>query len=97
MTPIVFREEAAADLQEARDWYAERDEGLADDFLGEVERIVGLVAEGPHAFPLVHRTLRRALLHRFPYCVFFELREGSIEVVAVFHAHRDPRGWRSRV
>jgi hypothetical protein len=40
--------------------------------------------------------MRRALLRRFPYGVFFEVAETEIVVYAVFHCARDPRAWRRR-
>ena len=96
MTPLVVRAEAEADIRGARAWYAERDEALAERFLQKVDWTLDLIGAGPRTFPTVHRTLRRALLRRFPYCVFFDARDEVIEVFAVFHAHRDPAIWRSR-
>lgn len=96
-TPVVFLAEAEADVRDARAWYAERDAKLGEEFVDEVERTMELIAEKPRMFPVVHRMLRRALLRRFPYCIFFDLKADVIEVLAVFHAHRDPQVWRSRV
>lgn len=51
----------------------------------------------PETFLLVYRNLRRALLRRFPYGVFFAARPDLISAVACMHAHRDPRRWQERV
>ena len=48
------------------------------------------------AYQLVDRKMRRALLRRFPYAVFFEVGEAEILVYAVFHCARDPRSWKRR-
>lgn len=44
----------------------------------------------PAQYPAVYRDVRRALVHRFPYGVFYVPREDRIFVVACFHARRDP-------
>jgi hypothetical protein len=45
---------------------------------------------------VVLRDIRRQLLKRFPYGLFYRLIEGQVVVVACFHAKRSPRVWRSR-
>jgi len=49
------------------------------------------------AFSLVRGKLRRALMQRFPFGVFYVLTETHIVVVAVLHAARDPRLWGNRL
>jgi hypothetical protein len=39
---------------------------------------------------------RLALVRRFPYAVVYRIDDDQITVVAVYHMHRDPRGWQSR-
>ena len=45
---------------------------------------------------LVDPTMRRALLRRFPYAVFYEIGAVEIVVYAVFHCARNPRAWKRR-
>jgi plasmid stabilization system protein ParE len=40
--------------------------------------------------------MRRALLRRFPYGIFFEIERAEIMIYAVFHGARDPKRWRRR-
>ncbi len=47
-------------------------------------------------YPLVHKELRRMLIRRFPYGLFYLMEEGMIVLLAVFHARRDPKQWQSR-
>lgn len=46
--------------------------------------------------PLVYRDVRRALLKRFPYGVFFRLRPDRIRVLAILHLSRDTSRWQRR-
>jgi hypothetical protein len=50
----------------------------------------------PVLFATVHRDVRRALLWRFPFAVFFTSDADSVLVLAVLHVRRDPDVWRSR-
>lgn len=96
MIPLRFRPEVADDLTDARSWYEERRQGLGDELLDEVERCVRGIATTPLVCQVVHREVRRSLVRRFPYAIYFVFRDGEITVLAVLHAHRDPAAWRSR-
>ncbi len=93
---ILFRREAEADLHDAYDWYETQSQGLGEDFLLCVEAAINQVKRNPKAFQTVYRKVRRALLRRFPYGIFYTVSEQTIVVVAVFHAKRDPKRWRRR-
>ncbi len=93
---VVFRPQAQAELLEARDWYEARQDGLGDEFSAAVENAVAKISDRPLTYPRVHNEIRKFLLHRFPYAVFFELREDEIVVLAVVHGRRHPRIWQSR-
>ena len=54
------------------------------------------VRNNPMSSPKVHGEIRRALLRRFPYGVFYVIRESEVGVLGVFHGHRDPKTWQSR-
>lgn len=54
------------------------------------------VQENPLAYPKVHGDIRRALLRRFPYCVFFTVEPTEVVVHGSFHGRRDPKVWQSR-
>jgi toxin ParE1/3/4 len=45
---------------------------------------------------LVDRTMRRALVRRFPYAIFYEIEPRQIVVYGVFHGARNPNAWRRR-
>ncbi len=94
--PVVLDEDARADLGAAQDWYAARHTDLAQAFLFELDRQFDRIGRAPHHFPVVYRGVRRALMRRFPYALFFREMDGAILVLACFHASRDPSGWRSR-
>ncbi|SHE89457.1 Plasmid stabilization system protein ParE [Desulfacinum infernum DSM 9756] len=93
---LVIRPEAERDIQEAYLWYEKRREGLGEDFLLCVEEGLSKIMRSPHMYPVVYRGVRRLLVRRFPYGIFYVIREELISVLAVLHGHRDPDRWRQR-
>ena len=93
---VRFRLEAAQDVEGARTWYDDQQGGLGDAFAASLEDVVRLIAEFPEAFPEIAVRHRRALLHRFPYAVYYRLDGEAIDVLACLHTSRSPETWRSR-
>jgi plasmid stabilization system protein ParE len=94
---LIIRPEAEADLAEAFDWYDERRAGLGDEFLAEVDAVFEKVIEHPLRFAVLYRDVRRALVRRFPYKVFFCIGDNKAVVIGVIHAKRHPRVWQRRI
>jgi toxin ParE1/3/4 len=93
---VVLRPEAEADIEDARNWYEAQQAGLGDEFIEEVDAVLRRVGRAPRQFPKIHRELRRALVRRFPFAVYF-LREGRRSVVVgVLHQRRNPAEWQRR-
>ena len=88
---LIVRPDAEADIAAAYEWYEEQREGLGTEFLTEVSTVIDAVQSEPLRFPAIFRALRRALVHRFPYGVFFVARADTIIVVAAMHLARNPR------
>lgn len=94
-----IRPETEADVTGAALWYEERSPGLGEEFITEVERVIRRVLENPLAFRVIKRRpeVRRALMDRFPYRIFFTLQGDTISIHAVLHGHRHDRHWQARI
>ncbi|MEQ1897470.1 MAG: type II toxin-antitoxin system RelE/ParE family toxin [Vicinamibacterales bacterium] len=96
MAALVVRPEAELDAQEAGAWYEGEQPDLGLRFLREVSAAFQRIESGPLQFPLVFADVRRAILHRFPFGVFFVLEGDAATVLAIIHLHRHPGAWQSR-
>ena len=96
MPRLNVRPEAELDALEAASWYDGEQEGLGKDFLAELRATFARIEEGPLRFPLVFREFRRAILHRFPFGVFFIVEGDLATVLAITHLHRHPSMWQTR-
>lgn len=88
---LTYRLDAARDVAEAHHWYESQRTGLGEDFQGALVRMERLIQRHPEAFPIVHADVRRALLRRFPYAIYYrQFDEQTWEVIACLHTRRDP-------
>jgi plasmid stabilization system protein ParE len=94
--PVVVRPEAEQDLSDGRDWYERQREGLGGEFLTAVDEVFDHIRESPELHAAEYKRVRRTALNRFPYIVYYRLVGEVVEVIAVQHAGRHPRRWRSR-
>ena len=93
---LFVRPEAEADLADTYTFYQECRPGLGNDFMLCAEEAVERVLKNPFQYQEVHMGVRRALIHLFPYCVFYIVIERKISVLAVMHAARNPEQWKAR-
>ncbi|MGD0799343.1 MAG: type II toxin-antitoxin system RelE/ParE family toxin [Acidobacteriaceae bacterium] len=94
MHPVVFTLAARTELIDAQDWYENEAPGLGRRFRAAVDTVIERIGANPLQFPLVHKTIRRARLHRFPYALMFVVEaDGTLTVIACFHCSRDPAHW----
>jgi plasmid stabilization system protein ParE len=94
---VLYRAEAAADLAQALSWYETQRAGLGDEFRAAVQASINIIEGLPDAFPIAQNNVRRALVHRFPYAVYYRrLGMNEIEILACLHDRRSPRVWRRR-
>lgn len=84
------------DVEAAFEWYENEQPGLGMEFLDELRAIYNRIADGPLKYQELRGGIRRALLRRFPYAVYFAIEGDIVIVVAVLHASRDPAEWQRR-
>lgn len=96
MPVLRFTAAARADVLDAYDWYETKRRGLGIRFLEEIDAAVERIKIHPRASSAMLDDIRRVLLRKFPYGLFFRIEPEAIYVIACFHASRDPKIWQSR-
>lgn len=94
--PVVLRDEARDELDEAFDYYEGQRTGLGVDFVTRVQEVFDRISANPRLHAVAHADIRKAVVTRFPYCVFYREDGTRVEVIAVFHSKRDPSIWQCR-
>jgi plasmid stabilization system protein ParE len=93
---IAFLPAAQSELDDAFSWYEDQAVGLGYEFLDELDQTLRLIATFPALHPLVDKKLRRCLVNRFPYGVFYGIADNTIIVIAIAHLKRKPSYWTHR-
>jgi len=93
---LLLRWRARTEIQAAIDHYARvgHDEALVE----ALDPLLGAISTMPNRFPAVHGGVRRGLVRRYPYAVFFRVRTTELRVVvlAVLPQRFDPATWPAR-
>lgn len=93
---VRLQPEAEADVSDAAWWYESQRSGLGSEFLDEVLRTLSSISEYPDLYPRISGDVRRALIRRFPFGVFYVVDESEVVVLAVMHGRRAPARWKNR-
>lgn len=96
MKRLHIQPQAAEDAEQAARWYDRQRSGLAVEFLLELDASLERAAADPGLYQIQYRGVRRTLLHRFPYAVYFLVADDVVEVLAVLHQQRDSAVWQER-
>lgn len=94
---VNFLEIAHSEIQEAYDWYADRNLNISERFLQELDLLVTRISQTPRHFTEYQHATRIAIFRGFPYHLIFRELESSIEILAVCHSSRKPSYWSDRI
>ena len=94
---IVYHPDAESELLEAARFYEGRVTGLGDRFLQEYEAAIATIRDAPERWLLVEGDLRRFLMRRFPYAIYYRVEGDLLRILVVKHHSRRPGYWRYRL
>jgi toxin ParE1/3/4 len=91
--------QALQEIEEAAQWYEMEVAGLGLQFVTAFETSITTILKNPTAYTAIasKSSIRRFLIKRFSYKIFFVIVPTGIHVLAVIHAHRSKRFMRRRL
>ena len=90
---LKFSTRALREIGEAQEWYELQSPGLGEEFIAAMELQLKRLEQAPLLYAEVIPSVRRALLPRFPYGLFYVVRGNLIHILAVLHDARNPSRW----
>jgi toxin ParE1/3/4 len=90
---LKFSPRALRETGEAREWYELQSPGLGEEFIAAMELQLLRLEQAPQLYAEVIPGIRRALLPRFPYGLFYAVRGNLVHILAVLHDARNPGRW----
>lgn len=91
--PVVFRRRAQSDLIAAYDWYETQHAALGEELLSVIQATTERIAAFPEMFGTIREDVRRVLVPRFPFAMFYLIESHRVVVLRVLHTARDPTLW----
>jgi plasmid stabilization system protein ParE len=89
--PLEFTRRASVDIEVAFAWYEAQRKGMGGHFIASLERVWMLLDAFPDAGTLKGWNVRRILVPRFPYAVYYKVIDGRVVVHACLDMRRDPK------
>jgi plasmid stabilization system protein ParE len=91
--PVVFRRRFRSDLAAGYDWYEAQRPGLGEAFLSAVQSTVGNIESYSEMFAAVHGDVRRVIIPRFPFAIFYLVEPTRVVALRLLHTARDAKLW----
>ena len=96
---LIISAEAESDIENAMDYYEEKQRGLGKRYLLSIKEAIRLVVRNSFAFARIYLEIRKVNTKRFPYSLFYSIEEEQKELVifAVIHHSRSEKAWTKRL
>lgn len=92
-----FHPEAIEEYLGAVSYYADISLRLAESFVKAIESGIDEILAYPKAWRIVEEDVRRHLIKRFPFGIYYCIEGDRIMIYAVMHMSRDPNYWKNRI
>ncbi len=93
---VRIRPGAEHDVRKAFSWYKKQRPGLGRELVVELDAVYERLSENPYLYAEIRNGVRRAIVRRFPYAVFYLIAEAEVRVLAVIDMARNPAVWERR-
>ena len=87
---------ALTDLEESIQYYNLKQQNLGYEFAEIIHSTFERIKENPNQFPKEYIEMRKAKTSRFPFNVFFVVRENIGYILGIFHSSRNPKMLKDR-
>ncbi len=91
ITPI-----ARAELVAESDYFERNKKGEGKAFAAVVRSRLKRIAFNPKLHAVVFLDVRKTVLKKYPFCLYYYIDGNNVVVISVFHTSRDPAIWQSR-
>ena len=90
-------DEAEVDFDKSYEFYSEDSPKVADTFFKQINLSFDNIKQNPKSFPIAHKDVRKYVVKKFPFVIYFRIVHTVIQVIAIFHTSRNPEIWNERI
>jgi len=81
---------AHIEIDDAKEYYNLQQENLGDIFKKDIQKSIDSIFSFPNLYPNITNDLKRCVLHRFSYSIFYTLQDDIILILTIAHQHQKP-------
>ncbi len=94
---IQISDEAEIDFDNSYQYYSEDSLKVADAFFKKINLGLENIRKQPTAYPVVYKSVRKYVVQKFPFVIYYQIEGAVIQVLAIFHTSRSPKIWNARL
>jgi toxin ParE1/3/4 len=97
MKPLSLHPSAKREFAAAVKYIKAKRAASAEGFAQKVRSSLESISRQPRVHAVIRKGVRKAIIRKFSYCIYYREDETRIRVIAIFHCKRDPAIWRGRI
>lgn len=93
MKRLIILPFAEIDIKDTTAYYREQSKGLVEDFINTIDSSFKEILRNPEAFPIAKYDIRKFVVSKFPFCIYYINDVDTLYILAIFHDKRNPKDW----
>ncbi len=94
---IELSDEAEGDFDKSFEFYYEDSPKVANTFFKQINLCFESIKQNPKSFPVAHKDVRKYVVKKFPFVIYYQIIDTVIQIIAIFHTSRNPEIWNERI
>ncbi|OYT16930.1 MAG: hypothetical protein B7C24_05225 [Bacteroidetes bacterium 4572_77] len=90
-------DEAEADFDKSYEFYYQDSPKVADTLFIRINLSFENIKQNPKSFPVAHKDVRKYVVKKFPFVIYYRIVDAVIQVAAIFHTSRNSEIWDERI
>ncbi len=85
---LIINPFAEIEIKEAKNWYDLQKDSLGEEYFQEIKKTAIRIQENPFQFPKINKKIRKAVVSRFPFSIYFYIDELTINQCICCISHK---------
>lgn len=87
---LIISNKANKEINKSKEYYNNQKDNLGYEFKNDVKNLPISIKKFPYIYPNVTNNIKRCLLHRFPFSIFYAIKNDFIIILSVAHQYKKP-------
>jgi plasmid stabilization system protein ParE len=87
---------AEQDIKDSVSYFKGLENDKEKDFVNILNTSFQEILKNPETYPIAKYDIRKFVLTKYSFCVYYVERVDSLFIIAVFHDKRNPKDWQKR-